>query len=280
MQVDRLDASTLRVKPPSFRIDITRDWDLMEEVARIEGYDSIPVTMPAIKPSEEGDAREMIVGEKLRDVMIGIGFTEVISYSFISADSADLLDPKADGHLKSSVRLLNPLSTDQSVMRTSLVPGFMTCLKTNFSFGENDLRLFEWGKVFIRQSQEELPEEKYCLCAVMTGLANPKEWFRESRPVDFYDLKGVVVGLLNAFGFRNYEFQVAKTPPGIRAASLVRFSFQGKPWEPWAESPKRYCSVSVWKRNPSIFLKSMVASFWRGSPMRSALSLYQNFHPS
>jgi phenylalanyl-tRNA synthetase beta chain len=97
MQVDRLDSSTLRVKPPSFRIDITRDWDLMEEVARIEGYDRIPVTMPAIKASEEGDARETIIGEKLRDVMMGIGFSEVISYSFISSDSADLLVPRREG---------------------------------------------------------------------------------------------------------------------------------------------------------------------------------------
>jgi phenylalanyl-tRNA synthetase beta chain len=228
MQVDRLDSSTLRVKPPSFRIDITRDWDLMEEVARIEGYDRIPVTMPAIKPSEEEDARETIIGEKLRDVMMGIGFTEMISYSFISADSADLLDPKAEGPLKSSVRLLNPLSTDQSVMRTSLVPGFMACLKTNFSYGENDLRFFEWGKVFNRLSQAELPEEKYCLCAVMTGLANPKEWFRDSRPVDFYDLKGAAVGLLNAFGFRNCEFQMAKVPPWYESSGSCSIQLSGE----------------------------------------------------
>jgi phenylalanyl-tRNA synthetase beta chain len=228
MQVDRLDPSTLRVKPPSFRIDITRDWDLMEEVARIEGYDRIPVTMPAIKPSEEEDAREMIIGQKLREVMIGIGFTEVISYSFIPADSADLLDPKAEWPLKSSVRLLNPLSTDQSVMRTTLVPGFMTCLKTNFSYGENDLRLFEWGKVFNELNQTELPEERYCLCAAMTGLANPKEWFRDSRPVDFYDLKGAAVGLLNAFGFRNYEFQAMKTPPWYERGESCAIQLSGE----------------------------------------------------
>jgi phenylalanyl-tRNA synthetase beta chain len=98
-------------------------------------------------------------------------------------------------------------------MRTSLVPGFMTCLKTNFSYGENDLRLFEWGKVFNQLSQAELPEEEYCLCAVMTGLANPKEWFRDSRRLDFYDLKGAAVGLLKGFGFKSYEFRVAKMPP-------------------------------------------------------------------
>jgi phenylalanyl-tRNA synthetase beta chain len=213
MHVERLDDTTLRVNPPSFRIDIARDWDLMEEVARLEGYDNIPVTMPAIKPSEEGDAREIMIGDRLRNVMIGMGFTEVISYSFIPADSADLLDPETESPLKSCVKLLNPLTTDQSVMRTSLVPGFMTCLKTNFSYGEKDLRLFEWGKVFIDRNREELPQEEYSLCAVMTGPANPKEWYRESRPLDLYDLKGMAASLLKALGFRNHEFQIAKTLP-------------------------------------------------------------------
>lgn len=228
MRVERLDSTTFRIKPPSFRIDITRDWDLMEEVARIEGYDKIPVTMPAIKPSEEGDAREIIFGERLREVMIGIGFTEVISYSFIPADSAETLDPGAEARLKSCVRLLNPLSTDQSVMRTSLVPGFMTCLKTNLAYGEKDLRLFEWGKVFIHRSQEELPEEAYSLCALMTGSANPKEWYRDSRPLDFYDLKGAVVSLFNALRFRNCEFHVARTPSWYQSGESCAIHLSGE----------------------------------------------------
>ena len=186
------------------------------------------MTMPSIKPSEEGDARETIIGEKLRDVMMGIGFSEVISYSFISADSADLLDPKAKGPLKSSVRLLNPLSTDQSVMRTSLVPGFMTCLKTNFSYGENDLRFFEWGKVFNQLSPAELPEEKYCLCAVMTGLANPKEWFRDSRPWTSTISKGQRLACSMLSDLDTASFRWRKHPPGTRAVSLVRFIFRGK----------------------------------------------------
>jgi phenylalanyl-tRNA synthetase beta chain len=229
MQVERLDHATLRVKAPSFRIDIARDWDLMEEVARLEGYDNIPVTMPPIKPSEEGDAREIMIGDKVRDVMKGMGFTEVISYSFIAADSVDLLDPETESPLKSCVKLLNPLTTDQSVMRTSLIPGFMTCLKTNFSYGEKDLRLFEWGKVFTDRNRDELPQERYSLCAVMTGSANPKEWHRESRPLDFYDLKGAAVSLLSALGITNQEFQTAKTCPWYQNGESCSIQLSGEP---------------------------------------------------
>jgi phenylalanyl-tRNA synthetase beta chain len=212
MGVETVDDQTLRVYPPSFRVDITRDWDLMEEVARLEGYDNIPVTAPPIKPSEHGDAPELIASERIRDVMVGMGYTEIISYSFVSDDSADLLGVEADSPLRSYVKLLNPLTSDQSVMRTSLLPGLLGAVKTNISHGERDLKLFEWGKLFVQRDQEELPEERHCLCAVITGLANPKEWYREERPVDFYDIKGSLEALLKALGLREYQFRLGKTP--------------------------------------------------------------------
>ena len=213
MEVQPAGENILRVKAPSFRVDLTRDWDLTEEVARLEGYDKIPVTVPPIRPSDEKESWEVSTGDRVREIMVGLGFSEVISYSFISPDSADFLGAEKDSPLRGFVTLLNPLSVDQSVMRTSLMPGLLAAAKTNLSYGEKDLKLFEWGRVFIRQDSDELPEERLSLTGLIMGLANPKEWYREERPSDFYDAKGAAEALLKALGLRDLVFKKGRTPP-------------------------------------------------------------------
>jgi len=225
MEVEAAGDDTLRVRPPSFRIDIIRDWDLMEEVARLEGFDNIPVTFPPIKPSEDADLPELVLPDKIREIMTGLGFSELISYSFVSPDSADLLGAEAKSLLRSFVTILNPLTGEQSVMRTSLIPGVLAAVKTNFSYGEKDLKLFEWGRIFIRREPDQpslftsgrevdqLPDERPMLAAVMTGMFNRKEWCREERRTDFYDIKGVVSSLLDALGLQTLQFKRGETPP-------------------------------------------------------------------
>ena len=223
MDVETRDENTLQVKPPAFRIDITRDWDLMEEVARLEGYQKIPVTFPPIKPSEELDPPEVVLGDRVREIMAGMGFAEAISYSFISPGSAEHLQAQRGSPLRSFVGLLNPLTEEQSVMRTSLIPGLMAALGNNFAHGEKDLRCFEWGRLFFAQGPDQLPGEKYALAAVVTGLAKRKAWHTEERPVDFYDIKGALEGLLEGLGLASCSFQRGETPPWYRteAAALV-----------------------------------------------------------
>jgi len=212
--LDGKDDNQLRVRPPSFRVDITREIDLIEEVARLEGYDKIPVTFPPIRPSDEKDASDTALGSRAREMMIGFGFTEIISYSFISPDSADLLGAEPNSELRSFVKLRNPLSVDQSVMRTSLLPGLLSAIKTNISHGEEDLKLFEWGKVFFKGEDEGLPREQVFLSAIMAGLSNEQDWYRKERKVDFFDIKGVAEGLLKGLGLRGFQFQKGKGFPG------------------------------------------------------------------
>jgi phenylalanyl-tRNA synthetase beta chain len=109
-------------------------------------------------------------------------------------------------------------------MRTSLLPGLLAAVKTNLSYGEKDLKLFEWGRIFLRQGNEELPQERLALSGVVLGAANPKEWYREERAVDFYDAKGAVEALLKALGLRDLVFERGSVPPWYsrEAASLVR----------------------------------------------------------
>jgi len=102
MDVTDLDDHRSQVKPPSFRIDITREVDLMEEVARLGGYDRIKVTYPSIRASEEPDLPSLSLYDKVSEIMVGLGFNEIITYSFISPDSADILGQRQtaiSGHL-------------------------------------------------------------------------------------------------------------------------------------------------------------------------------------
>ncbi|MEW6664268.1 MAG: phenylalanine--tRNA ligase subunit beta [Thermodesulfobacteriota bacterium] len=213
MEVKPAGDGVFRVHPPSFRVDITREIDLIEEVARLEGYDRIPVTSPPVKPSEEKDPPHLILGDRVREIMAGFGFSEIISYSFIAPESVERLGAQAGSDLRAFVQLLNPLTVEQSVMRTSLAPGLLSAVKINHFQGEKDLRLFEWGRVFASRGKEELPQERYLVAAVMTGLARRKEWFSEENAADFYDIKGAVEGLLNALGLKGVGFHRPELPP-------------------------------------------------------------------
>ncbi|MBN1105719.1 MAG: phenylalanine--tRNA ligase subunit beta [Deltaproteobacteria bacterium] len=229
MEVQPADGGVLRVVAPSFRVDITREIDLVEEVARLEGYDRIPVTSAPVKPDEEKDPPELALGDRVREIMTGFGFSEVISYSFIAPESVEKLGPPEGSDPTSFVHLMNPLSVEQSVMRTTLAPGLLSTVQTNHSYGEKDLRLFEWGKVFIARGREELPLERLSVCAVMTGLSARKEWYSGEKEADFYDIKGALEGLLNALGVRKIEFRRPDaTPPGYRSECCAEVFVSGE----------------------------------------------------
>ena len=224
MEVRDVDDNVLRVIPPAFRVDLTREVDLMEEVARLEGYDKIPVTTPAIRPPEERDLPELLLRERAGEAMVGFGFTEIIAYSFISPDFPDLLGAEAKSPLRSTVKLLKPLSIDQSVMRTSLAPGLLISVKNNIMHGETDLKLFEWGKVFLHNDALELPHEKLSLTAVMTGLNTPETWYSEGKYVGFYDIKGAVESLLDSLWVKDFSFERGDIPAHYDPEASARIS--------------------------------------------------------
>ncbi len=227
MDVIPMDRDVLKVVPPSFRVDVTRDVDLMEELARLDGYDNIPVTYPSIRPGEEGEPPELILRDRIRSLMTGFGFTEIITYSFISAESADILGAAKNSPLRSIVPLLNPLSVEHSVMRTSLIPGLMATLKANILHDERDLKLFEWGKVFFRKEGEQLPEEKLALAALMTGPYRTKQWYNQERLVDFYDIKGAMEALLEALGITGCVFERSGGAPGYDPEASAEVLYSG-----------------------------------------------------
>ncbi len=230
MGVEREGEGRLRVTPPACRVDLFREVDLMEEVGRMEGYDRIPVTQPAVRPEDEPEPPEVTLGDRIQDLMAGFGFSEVISFSFVSEDAADALGAPADSPLRKVVRLLKPLTQDQAVMRTSLLPGLLQSARLNLAHGEHNLKLFEWGKVFLPRAGEELPEERLCLATILTGAWTVRTLHEPDRAVDFYDAKGVLEALLAALGAEaDARFRRRESPPGFHAENTAQVLLKGAP---------------------------------------------------
>ncbi len=225
MTVREVDHNQMEVRPPSFRVDITREIDLIEEVARLIGYDNIPVTLPAIRSGEE-DTTEITLRDRIKTLLVGMGFLEVITYSFISPKSVDILGADEHSVLRSFVKLLNPLSLDQSVMRTSLIPGLLSSARLNALQGQNNLQIFEWGKIYLK-GDEELPHEKQVLAALMSGMVSGQQWYQVPREVDFFDIKGIVEHILEELGIEEPTFVRNIPKEGFDPHEYARIFFSG-----------------------------------------------------
>jgi len=227
LEVQEVSDNEFAVKPPAFRVDIDREVDLVEEVARLNGYDNIPVSNPSIRPSEEPELLELRVRDRVREIMVGAGFTEIITYSFIGPGAVESLGEGADTPLQAFVSLLNPLSVDQSVMRTSLIPGLMATVKNNVVHDHRELKLFEWGKVYIHKTEDELPQEKPVLAAAMSGPYRGKTWHNQERYVDFYDIKGVCETLLKTLGAEGCHFERLDGVEGYESGASAGICVEG-----------------------------------------------------
>ncbi|MEE8480055.1 MAG: phenylalanine--tRNA ligase subunit beta [Desulfobacterales bacterium] len=213
----------LGVIPPSFRVDIKRPEDLMEEVARLSGYNNIPATFPVIPAEDRHPAKQLTLREKIKRLMIGSGFTEVINYSFVGKQSRDLLELASNDPRRRLLNILNPLTEAQAVMRTSIIPGLLGTMHRNISKQVKNLKLFEAGKIFISRGQDNLPEEIEMLAGLWTGSRFDISWHFQETDCDFYDIKGAVERLLYGLNINNPEFIVMPvdscnyTKPGYTA---------------------------------------------------------------
>ncbi|MBW2010575.1 MAG: phenylalanine--tRNA ligase subunit beta [Deltaproteobacteria bacterium] len=196
----------LEVLPPSFRVDIARPVDLMEEVARLSGYNNIPTTFPLIPAEARKPALQIDSRNRIKDLMTGFGFTEIISYSFINKLSSSLFSVQTDNPEKSLVEILNPLSEDHAVMRTSLIPGLLATMNHNISKQVRNLKIFEIGKTFFSTGTDKQAEETEMLSGLWTGSRFENSWLSKETACDFYDIKGVVEELLRSLGLSGTKF--------------------------------------------------------------------------
>lgn len=208
------------IRSPSHRFDIAIEADLVEEICRIYGYNNVPSRRPVTDltlsevPLEQGGV------PALKRQMVDLGYQEVITYSFIDPKMQDLLDPGRGPRV-----LENPMSQDQSVMRTSMLPGLVDALQANIARQQDRVRLFEVGQCFLPaggESGEVL--QPTMLGAVVWGRRHPETWNLAEGSVDFFDLKGDVERLISWTGRRDLTFARAEDPvlhPGQSADILA-----------------------------------------------------------
>src|SRR2546421_6619444 len=193
---ERGGGADFTVRIPSWRLDVEREVDLIEEIARLHGYDKFPDTLPAYAGAvvEQPDAEK---DNKLRTSALALGYNEGISLTFISHQEAKQFS------VMPVIELANPLSEEASVMRTSMVPGMLNMLAYNLNRGSDNVRLFEAGNVF--QASGTTAEQLKRICLGATGSAEPpsvrlhQETRQEARPLSFFDVKGDVENLLHPF---------------------------------------------------------------------------------
>jgi phenylalanyl-tRNA synthetase beta chain len=196
----------LVVTAPSFRVDVARPEDLIEEVARLSGFDAIPTTYPPIPAGERPPAPRLNLRRRLQGLLAGFGFAEIITYSFVHAQSADRLRLPAGDPRRRTVPLLNPLTEEQSVMRSSLIPGLLDTLRFNLFQQVKNVKVFEIGKVFIAADAAELPAEPEIIAGLWSGARAPLSWHGKEAACDFFDLKGALESLFSALKLEEVAF--------------------------------------------------------------------------
>ena len=200
------EAERLIISPPSFRVDVTRPEDLMEEIARLSGYNNIPTTFPAMPAQGRPQPRRLHLRNRIKRLMNGFGFSEVIAYSFASESACDRLGIKDGDPRRAMVRILNPLTEDQAVMRTNLVSGILETMRYNMAREIKNLKIFEIGKIFLKSDRQALPDEPEMLIALWTGTRSDVSWHNREKLCDFYDIKGATEALLRALRVNSVRF--------------------------------------------------------------------------
>ncbi len=207
-QTESQDPGSVEVTIPYWRNDITIEEDLVEEVVRIVGYDSVPVTMLSTPiPYQQSNPKRNLVG-LVKDTLVASGMQEVISYPLISLDDLEKVSPKdaASPHIK----IANPLNAMEECLRPTLRPSLLRTLATNQGHSEGPFRFFEVGKGFQPRA-DDLPQERETVCGILAGRRWQPSWLESDEHLDFYDAKGVLEGLLQRLGMAA-QYEPAQDP--------------------------------------------------------------------
>ncbi len=208
------------IQPPSYRFDMNIEADLVEELARIYGYDRIPRTQPSLRPRMTLESERRVGLEQLQDTLVNRGYQEVVCYTFTDPELQALVEPD-----QTPLPLANPLSADLAVMRTTLFSGLLKTLQHNLNRQQSRVRLFESGLKFV-QTETGL-EQTRCLAGLISGTVMSEQWAESSRTVDFFDLKGDLEAL---FGRTAAEIEYrSEAHPTLHPGQSARLYKAGQP---------------------------------------------------
>ena len=235
------------IVPPSFRFDIRIPADIIEELARLYGYDKIPVQRLSVDANLSNAEQAKITSNELSSALVNRGYQEVITYSFISNEMHDLVDPDAK-----KILLQNPISDDMAVMRSSLWSGLIDTAKSNMRRGHHNARFFELGLCF---SGTDVDGQVQKIAGIISGNRHNLQWAGADREVDFFDAKSDVEALLNLCK-KDFKFESADHP-ALQMGQTAKI-MKGKKHIGWlgALSPKLQKKLSM----PNAFLFELTQS--------------------
>lgn len=218
---------SFQVTAPSFRVDLEREVDLVEEICRLNGFDQVPATLPTAKVTSRLPDRYQTMQRRLRDNLVSAGMNEIVTFSFISPEAtSQLLLPPEDYRCK-NIALCNPLAKEQSVMRTTLLPGLLETAARNISFRNLDLKLFELRRIYLPDSTAQMPGEPLYCTGILCGSRHGASWCNENTEVDFFDAKGLVELIFELFQIKNVSWSADEPEPYYHPGKSARI-FAGK----------------------------------------------------
>lgn len=219
----------LVITAPSWRRDIECDADISEEIARMHGYDYIESHQPELTITQGRQSVLDDVKDAVQDYMAAAGLNEMMTYSFIKATAFDKMLLPADDSRRSCIELLNPITDAFSVMRTTMIPSALQTASFNLRNHNDSVALFEVGRIFLPKALPltEDAEERPVLTAVISGKREPLNWCAAKENVDFYDMKGLVEGLLAALQVQDYTL-VRSTAPYLHPGKSCDIVLNGK----------------------------------------------------
>ncbi len=210
-----------QITVPTFRSDITREIDLIEEIARVYGYDNIPTALPKGDIPVPAPNPKVEVRRRIKRFLLAAGMMEAVNYSFCDPNCFEKIRLSSDSPLRETLRLQNPLSPEMSVLRTTLVPGLLENAQHNRNHQINAIALFEIGSVFVRDGNRKEPER---VAGVLAGQIGGGVYGNLYRDPDFFDIKGLMEGMLEVCGITEYTLQKTDMPtfhPGRNAEVLL-----------------------------------------------------------
>lgn len=200
---DRGDLVAVTV--PSWRSDVSRPADISEEIARIVGFEAVPATIPFGRMEQGRQSYRQTIRDRIQELMAAMGFDEMISLSFTHPSVLDKLNVAPDSSLRRTIPVLNPITDEFPVLRTTLLGGILQAVTLNLSRKNENLNLYEMGAVYLPTALPltELPQEPLRLAAAMLGRRENEDWNQSAETVDFFDAKGAVEELLTGLGLED-----------------------------------------------------------------------------
>jgi len=218
------ETGRLIFKIPSWRPDLSREVDLIEEVARLTGFDKIPAVIPVSRITYQKKGNDETVRNRLRGICCGIGLDEVITYSFMSPGVFQKLRLPSDHSLRQACEIANPVNKEQGLLRTTLISGLLEIVERNMNQKTRQVNIFEIGRVFSLRGEDDPPREWPIFSLALFRRPDKSDWCREEPMLDFYHLKGILELIGQRMDLKGLDFIPTDHPvfqPGQAARIMV-----------------------------------------------------------